>query len=197
MNLITPSLLNAWNYYFDAPEDYDESSKQSFLDALNKIKYPQTDVQLEGVKFEEHVRCIREFTDEDERYRSAVLEAREVVKNGVWGMSCSKQITIDGNEYLLYGRPDVVRGPTCFDIKWTGTYSYGKYINNTQHPLYMYCLDALWDFQYVVYDGLRIHVETYQRGDCQDIIATVSDFISWLKWNNLYETYQEKWRARE
>lgn len=197
MNLITPSLLNSWLYYMDSPVEYEETARQSFLDALNKVKYPQTEAQLAGIKFEEHVRGIRDWgEDEDPYYVEAVLEARDIVKNGVWGMSCKRQIDVDGESYLLYGRPDVVRGPTGFDIKLTGHYSYGKYSRNTQHSCYMYCLDALWDFQYVVFDGLRIHIEHYVRDDCIDVVSLITDFSGWLKSQRIYATYREKWRAK-
>lgn len=197
MNLITPSLLNSWLYYMNSAEEWEDKARQDFLDYLNKVERPTSDVQMEGIKFEEHIRGIRELTDEDERYKNAVLEAQDIVKNGVWGMSVSKEVEIDGNRYLLYGKPDVVRGPTIFDIKWTGNYSYGKYHHNTQHPLYMFCLPEVWNFQYVIFDGLRIHYEFYTLKESTDIRITTSDFISWMENNpEIYETYQTKWRAR-
>ena len=70
--------------------------------------------------------------------------------------------------------------------------------------MYLYLVPGAIDFTYLICDQ-RIeskneeinskahHLENYTRENCEDIIEVCGNFLSWLKANNLFDIFTQKW----
>lgn len=198
--LITPSLLNAWQYMWscvgsvrekdsdqicleDKKADAMEKAKASFIDTLNRVPSPTNEYMRRGIEFE------------DECYKGNTCVS-PIIQGGAFQIVGKKEVEIDGIRFLLYGRLDVLKGGMIYDIKRVSSYSPQKYIWSHQHPFYMELFGRAYGFTYLIYDGKSLHTETYWRDECEDIRETISQFISWLKENGLLETYMSKWKSK-
>lgn len=198
--LITPSLLNAWANIWNCIDYVKESEKDEisiedkqslatekafseFLDTLNRIPSEPNIYMQKGIDFEE------------ECYKGNTIVS-PIIENGAYQIVGKKEIVVDGIKILLYGRLDVLKGGTIYDIKRVTRYSPQKYIKSFQHSVYMELFPDAKKFTYLVYDDNgRLHEETYYRDECVNVKGVVSDYIRWLKENDLYEMYISKWKA--
>lgn len=96
---------------------------------------------------------------------------------------------------LLYGRLDVLKAGVSYDIKFSGSYEAGKYLDSTQHPMYLEIVPEATKFTYLVSNGSAVWPETYTREETPSIIPTISNFFDWLEMRGLMELYKEKWLA--
>ena len=128
---ITPSLYSA--YYWYAIKDY--GTKEDFLRVLRKEPSEPSAAMQAGIEFEDHVRNIcegRVAPTEDNASKLA-----KIVEGGIW------QPWV-GREYKglwLYGRADVIKCDTIYDIKVCEKYDFGKYQYSLQHHIYSYCTE--------------------------------------------------------
>lgn len=197
--LVTPSLLNSWLYVTYGPEslrereadevciedkrqDASEAYMREFLAYLNKEPRPTTEAQQRGIDFEEAT------------YRGET-PASPYVEGGAWQIAGSKPIDA-GLPFLLYGRLDCLKGGIIYDIKRVSRYYPGKYLNSAQHPAYLALFPEAREFDYLAFDGNRLHIERYPREDVKPIDGLLRDFALFLKSERLLGVYQEKWRAR-
>lgn len=197
--LITPSLLNSWLYIWNCVDNVRESekdeicledkildtqakAKEDFINTLNRIKTPPNQYMQMGIDYEEE--CYKGNTD-----------VSPIIKGGAYQIVGMKNETIDGIDFLLYGRLDVLKGGIIYDIKRVMKYSVQKYFKSCQHSFYFELFGRAYQFTYLIYDGNRLHTETYYREDCVDIKQVISNFIRWLKENDLFEIYKEKWKS--
>lgn len=200
--LITPTLLNSWLYYLSSGEEWEDSAREGFVKTLRKDKIEQTEAMLAGIEFEDAIRGVTEgrkvdATKYSEEYIDCVNEIAEKVRGGAWQVKVSKEIEISGDVYLLYGRVDVLKGPTAYDIKWTGKYETGKYKDSAQHPLYLDCLETVPRFVYLPSDGKTVYEEAYLREDIPPVDSIVHDFVSWIQAAPEYGViFEEQWKAR-
>lgn len=178
--LITPSLLNSWLWLWQSE---DESAKGDFLNSLNRVKTPPNKYMLEGIKYEEE--CYRGKT-----------EVSPIIEGGAFQIVGMKKQTIAGRPYLLYGRLDVLKAGTIYDIKRVWKYTLPKYNWSSQHGFYMDLFPSAERFEYLCWDGYRLHREAYLRGDYVPTEARVAQFARWLEDNGLFETYASKWKAK-
>jgi len=199
--LITPSLLNSWGYIWDC-EKYVKSNENDeicledkislarekafndFVKVLNRIPTETNEAMLKGIQYEQD--CYDGKT-----------EISGIIKGGSYQIVGKKEMTINGIDFLLYGRLDVLKGGVIYDIKKVRDYAPQKYLNSYQHPFYLELFENAYKFEYLVSDMKDvIHIETYYRDEVVDIKDVISNFIKWLKKNNLLKTYLEKWRAK-
>lgn len=198
MYLITPSLLNSFNYYRSVEEDSEAAERLKILSVFKREKSEPTPQMLFGQQFEDDVRDICGTVSTDEEYLKCVNQVRGIVMGGTWQMPCSKKY----KDYLLYGRMDVVRGPVIFDIKTTSYYDIGKYRDSAQHRLYLACT-GLERCVYIVAEVYRgaegaiiesLSTEEYTQ---RDIEPMVDDFIADLEHDQELKTlYLENWKAK-
>ena len=73
-----------------------------------------------------------------------------------------KLVEVNGMEFVLYGRLDTLKAGTIYDIKFSGSYDKGKYVDSTQHPTYMELIPEADQFTYVVSNGQNVWTETYR-----------------------------------
>lgn len=199
--LITPSLLNSWGYIWWAREAVKEAESdeisidekrdlasqkayEDFLKALNREKSEPNEFQLRGIKYEE------------DTYKG-LTDASSYVMGGTFQISGQKEVRVNGERFLMYGRLDCLKGGTIYDIKRVGRYAPGKYSKSYQHGFYMELFPRAKNFIYLAYDGDKLHLEQYFPDECKPTSEAIASFVSWLRENGLYGTYAEKWKSKE
>lgn len=197
--LITPSLLNAWAFieqsveyvresendvicYEDKCDEMREKAYNDFLKVLNREPIPQNEAMRLGNEFEA------------ETYKGNTCFS-EIVKGGAWQIVGKKREVIGGIDFLLYGRLDVLKGGKIYDIKRVSSWKNGKYAKSYQHAFYLHLFSDCNEFEYLIYDGKKGHIEHYYRDECEDIRDVINDFVNWLNNNNLLDLYKKKWRS--
>lgn len=200
MFLITPTLLENYHWYMK-----DVMSRQDFLDSLAKVKKEPTDLMKKGIEFENSVRKYCEhFLDRNlsdlvyrEEYPTYIKIAR-IVSKGLWQVPCKKELQVEGENYLLYGRCDVIKDDTIFDIKYTENYYIGKYFSSSQWRIYLYCME-MQKFTYLASNGKEWWAEDYSANPHleDDIKEKIWLFREGLKYDEKAEKlYLENWRAK-
>ena len=198
--LITPSLLNSYQYYiqdeFKSPAD----SRADFLKTLSREKFEPNEAMKRGIDFEQDVQLACEFGN---RYRETTREEiisdlADIVVGGLWQQTCKKELKIGNQEFLLYGRTDVIKRDTIYDIKFTSNYELGKFYNSSQHLIYLYCL-GLPKFQYLISDGKEYWTEDYHNheGIEDELKGMISDFMEYLENDKeAKEMFLAKWECK-
>lgn len=198
--LITPSLLGSFAWYLS---DESEDARQKFLNTLAKVRTETTPAQQRGIDFENNIKqiCDENLFDCQEVIDSIPqheLEIAEIVKGGLWQQSVKKELKIGNQEFLLYGRTDVIKRNTIYDIKFTSNYELGKFLDSSQHLIYLYC-SGLPNFSYLISDGKDWWREDYHNhaGVEDEIKSKVSDFLSYLENDKeAKEMFINKWGSR-
>jgi hypothetical protein len=202
-------LLNSWqqiwdceNYVHESEDDeisYEDKLElkrqeklQEFINYLNRIPVPDN----------EHFKKGRDF--EDRVCAGLDPEFSKYVKGGAFQVKVAKDIDIDGVPLTFYGILDVLKAGRIMDIKRTGRYQFPKFKTSHKHAMYMYLVPEAIDFTYLIADDnieskdeekrqKGYHFEHYIRENSEDIVKTVSHFLSWLKANDLFDTFTQKW----
>lgn len=202
--LMTHSLLASWLYSIkENPYETagDESEKKltsydEFLMTLRREPTPVNENMQKGIDFEDLVTAITEGRgDTKNRWYTAASEVAEVVKGGLLQHRARKQITVRGMTLLLYGRLDALKAGVTYDIKFSGSYEAGKYLDSTQHPMYLELVPEATRFTYLISNGSNVWTETYTREETSPIVPTILNFFDWLEMRGLMELYKEKWLA--
>ena len=208
---VTPTLLNSWQRIFDAKDDVKESEKdemsledkitlemekrkEEFINLLNRIPVEDNIYMQKGREFEDTV-CAGNDP-----------EFSPIVENGAFQVTLTKDVMIDNVPIRLYGVLDVLKAGRIMDIKRVVRYQTQKYKKSHQHPMYLFLMPEAIDFTYLICDDnvdsndelkrkSAYHYENYIRENCEDILQVVSQFLSWLKANNLFEIFTDKWKS--
>ena len=198
-HLITPSLLNSLHWYLkESFAKTEAEQRQEFLQTLRREKTEPNEAMRLGIEFEEAVLDasksnfdLRNFEDsidedsvfcENKAYDLCVASLSRIVQGGFWQQSVKKDLTVGNHEFLLYGRTDVIKRDTVFDIKFTSNYELGKFQDSSQHLIYLYCSD-LPKFSYLISDGKDWWREDYfnHAGVEGEIKSKVSEFLDYLE----------------
>ena len=200
--LITPSLINSYAYYIQDEWKSPADSRADFLRTLSREKFEPNEAMAKGIDFEDKILRMAtlnllpaEFDDEQDRI---VEEIAKIVKGGIWQESVKKELKIGNQEFLLYGRTDVIKRDTIYDIKFTGSYELGKFLDSSQHLIYLYC-SGLPNFSYLISDGKDWWREDYHNhaGVEDEIKSKVSDFLSYLENDKeSKEMFINKWGSK-
>lgn len=198
--LMTHSLLSAWLYamkenpYEDMTTERD--SYAEFLSPLKREPIPVSEAMQKGIDFENLVTdIVRGGGDKTHYWYEAAYKVAGIVKGGLLQYSTSREITVRNRRILLYGRLDALKAGTIYDIKYSGSYDVGKYIDSTQHPTYFELVPEAKYFTYLVSNGTNVWPETYRRDETPSIIPVIEDFFDWLDLQGLTNLYKEKWLA--
>ena len=201
--LITHSLLASWlnaikeDPYEDVTTERDHYAE--FLDALNRIQTPPTEAMQNGYDFEELVTSIATGanyqTDREHRWYDAASKVADIVRGGQFQVKAKKPVAVNGTDFLLYGRLDVLKAGDIDDIKFTKNYERGKYFGSTQHPMYFELIPEARRFSYLISNGTDVWTETYTREETRSIYPVIGDFVDWLHDQGLFKIYAEKWEA--
>ena len=200
--LITPSLINSYTYYIQDEWKSPADSRADFLRTLSREKFEPNEAMAKGIDFEDKILRMAtlnllpaEFDDEQDRI---VEEIAKIVKGGLWQESVKKELKIGNQEFLLYGRTDVIKRDTIYDIKFTSNYELGKFLDSSQHLIYLYC-SGLPNFSYLISDGKDWWREDYHNhaGVEDEIKSKVSDFLSYLENDKeSKEMFINKWGSK-
>lgn len=199
--LVTPSLLNSWLYIWLSRANVKESANDEicledkqdlamrkayaeFLDTLQRKQTPPNESMLRGMEYEAD--CYKGLTD-----------ASPIIQGGAFQITGKKNVVVGNVPFLMYGRLDVLKNGVIYDIKRVTRYATQKYLNSAQHGFYMDLFPDATQFTYLVYDGARLHQETYYRGQCKPTEAILSDFIQWLRENDLWDVYERLWASKK
>lgn len=219
--MITHSLLSSWLYSI-SENPYDDAtvedhSQEDFLRTLRREPSETTEAMQNGIDFENLVTAICEGQEvrklimsgpcnpnngeamesyEYPKWYDAAVTVADIVKGGAFQYATSRTIQIEDMEILLYGRLDVLKAGTIFDIKFSKSYDRGKYFGSTQHPMYFAIVPESEEFTYVISNGTDVWTETYRREEATNIEYTVRDFLNWLKAVGLMDEYKKYWVAR-
>jgi len=148
--LITPTLLDAYDWFCKAPQSWKKRAFDDFTNKLNRTKWDPTPAIKRGIDFEKKVyaNCNRDL----ETFKSSEIfkEVCKECKDGDFQKVLKKIIVIDGKEYLLYGKTDAWFSNIIKDIKTTKNYKgKSKYLNGWQHIIYCY-VSNIPEFSYLV-----------------------------------------------
>ncbi len=199
--LVTPSLLNSWAYIFqallnakeaesdqicleDKADLIREKAKREFIETLQRVEKPPNEAMQKGIDFERD--CYLGKTP-----------ISPIIEGGAFQIVGKKNVTINGVGVLLYGRLDVLKNGTIYDIKRVRQYKAQKYIKSYQHGFYLDLFEEADTFTYLVYDDSeKLHQETYYRGQYTPTETAVAEFFGWLKMNDLWDIYEQNWKRR-
>lgn len=185
--LITASLLNSWQYAISPENEY--GNLEDFKKVLSKEEFEPTEAILKGFAFEKFM-----------------TENYVPTKNGCYQVKLSKTINTTTGTYVLYGILDCLKAGKIYDYKSKGSYDVGAFYSSYQHPMYFELCPEANEFEYIIsnnysddkkLDDLNIYHEIYTReGTKTDIYTVIDQFIIWLKVNDLYGLYCEKWESK-
>jgi hypothetical protein len=184
MYLVTTTLLNSWQYLWKVDEDYQDNAWQDFVDLLNKVRKPPNEAMQRGIQFEAD--CVA----------GLVPGISEIIKDGVFQYSASKETKVAGESVLLYGKIDVLKAGIIYDIKSTSKYETQKYHDSVQHHMYLTMVLNAVKFVYLINNGHETFIETYRRHEIRAVEPLIEQFYAWLKQKNLWEVYTSKWQSR-
>lgn len=207
--LITPSLYGSYLYYTstdfnqiyadaERAEQAEYKAYKDWLNCLNKVRTPTTEVQQRGIDFEDAVRDLSnglgtDLIDGDELSTAEAIAS--IVEGGMWQETLKKET----DNYLLYGRSDVIKQDTIYDIKRVSSYDIGKYSKSIQHLLYMECA-GLDKFDYLISDGKSVYKETYTRDiyTMPILLGKIDLMVDFIKSTPEFnEPFNKYWTAKE
>jgi hypothetical protein len=199
--LITTTLINSYQYYINDEFKSPADSRADFLKTLSKEKFEPNEAMQKGIDFEEEIfkQCSLEKEVGKKLTSNPICDAIvKIVKGGLWQQTCKKDLHIGNKEFLLYGKMDVIKRDTIYDIKYTSNYELGKFLGSAQHLIYLYCT-GLPKFKYLVSNGKDFWIEDYFNNVNieNEIKSKINDFLSYLENDseakNLFET---KWKTK-
>ncbi len=201
--LITPTLLNSLKCYLGS----DYANREDFLKTLSREKFEPNEAMQKGIDFENDIKlaCKDRYnylSDLDDKkqceYDAIINNITTIVKGGYWQESVKKQFEVAGTRILLYGRCDVIKGDTVYDIKYTKNYNLGKFQESTQHLIYMFC-SGLDKFKYLVSDLKSYWIEEYvkQSNIEAKLRSEVMQFLDYLdRDKEANELFYTKWKTK-
>lgn len=130
----------------------------------------------------------------------------EPTKNGCYQVKLSKNIATKSGNYVLYGILDCLKAGTIFDYKYKGSYEVGSFYDSYQHLMYFELCPEANKFEYLIsnnykngktLEDINLYHEIYLREDMKtDLYKEIDNFMNWLKTNDLYELFCEKWESK-
>jgi len=191
--LITQSLLSAYEWIFKIDNGYED-----FINTLNRKGIQQNQAMLDGIQFENIVnaRVGGAAPLPKHPWFKGTEAIYSIVQRAALQVKLSRDITVGGREFVLYGVLDALHAGHIYDIKHSKTYHRGKYRENPQHPMYFELCPAAIDFSYLVSDGAELYTETYYPGDGNNIENQIKEFMRYLERENLMETYNNNWISK-
>lgn len=219
--LMTHSLLASWLYtmkenpYEDATTERDPMAE--FMQTLRREPTPTTEAMQKGIDFENLATAIqtgeqvvkwheRDFKTKEVRevlvplpehkWYAAACQVVKQTNGGVLQYRARREVQIGGIPIVLYGRLDALKAGQIIDIKFSGHYERGKFIDSTQHPMYLELVPEATAFTYLISNGTDVWTETYRREETRSIYPIAADFLAWLSDVGLMDLYREKWLAK-
>lgn len=191
--LITQSLISSWLWSYKIEGGYKE-----FLDTLKRKKKPPSKAMLNGMHFENVVNAVLDGQriDEGHKWYKPVRELSDILSGSQKQVKLSRNITVSGVPFVLYGIFDFLKAGVIYDTKFSTKYYVGKYLTSPQHPMYFALCPEAYKFTYLICDGKYVYRETYYPDDTVPIEKTISEFTAFLERQNLTDLYKELWISK-
>lgn len=211
--LITPSLLDSWDWYMQNESD---TARDEFVGVMKRICSPDNPDMMNGRAFEARVRIASDpmhtdwITDndrydldqtskheDDDEYLACVYELANHLRGGVWQIALSRTENIGGIDFVKYGRIDVLKYG-IIDVKYSHTFESGKYLGKAQTKLYLDLAPLAPWIQYAVCDGKVIYYgDKFLREDAEPINVDIRNFWNWLQSDKeLFDLYVNNWQSK-
>jgi len=211
--LVTQSLHGSISFYRGANVEWREKAHKSLCELLGRV-YPDElpEPAQRGIDFENTIfNMIRSNRDIDKvecsEYFKIFIKA---CKGGKFQKKVKAFLTIDGDEYCIYGKIDVAFPNKIIDIKTTGKWtrwSEENYYKQVQHHFYCW-IERIKEFEYMiaifndkekrVVDYRSIPYEAMEWGEEEKLITQeIRDMRDFLEkepelfdlWHNTYSLY--------
>lgn len=194
--LITQSLLASWQYQYQAFDP--ESAHKNFLRVLRREKSKPTQAILDGIQFENMVTACCEGSPppDGHKWGEAVRTIADRLRESQFQVVAQCNAKVAGLPFLLYGRLDALKSGVIYDIKFSRSYQVGKYLDSPQHPMYFALVPEARRFEYLVFTGSDVCMESYDREDTPEIFPIIRNFINYLEISKLDKIYCQKWETK-
>lgn len=206
--LITPTLLDAYNFAKGAPPSWQERAYNGFVSKIRREKTVFPEAAKKGIAFEDAVyRVCNQYTKKGETVLPTNVGSShfQAVANACMGGEfqkvSKKYVTIDDLEVLFYSKLDVFFPDVIKDIKTTANYrGRMKYERGWQSKIYTWSL-GVPRFEYIVAEWeskdttkiRQIHTIDCNKHDLSatedEIISGVRELFNFLHERGLYEDY--------
>jgi len=164
--LITPTLLNSFDWLKNAPSGYwHNKAVEDFSNMLNRIYGEASpmmsignDIEAAASRFanyqlraktgdpKEVERVKEKFTNLSPQFKRLV----DLVSGAAYQQKAKRIVRVDEEEYLIYGKIDFLFSDMIIDTKVTGEYKgQDRYLSGHQHEMYCFCKD-IPNFKYIV-----------------------------------------------
>lgn len=194
---ITQSLVSAWLWSFKTEDGYEK-----FLKTLNREKIQPTPEMLSGVAYENCLNAVLngEVMPEDHEWYKPVMQMAKILKGSQQQVTLFRDLRVDGQDLLVHGVLDYLKAGHIYDCKFSKRYgsrnNIVKYLGSVQSSFYLYLVPEAFDMTYLISDGTWFYYEHYPRDIVDPIEPVVYQFLNFLKNNNLFEIYKEKWSVQ-
>jgi len=206
--LITPTILDSYEFAKGAPPSWKARAEEGFLAKLRREKVDYPAWVAKGQDFEDTVVRVcnahhkKRFEDDPIKQGSYLFkEVAVTCIGGNFQEKLSKKMEIDGEQVFLFGYCDVTFPHLTIDLKTTLNYKGpSKYLNGHQHLFYSFMRNVP-AFQYIVVqwaseDAITIqavHTIDYTAPEMgileADIRIKIANFFDYLRKNNLWQDY--------
>ncbi len=199
--LLTHSLLRSWLYAMKENPYEDVTNAKppmdDFIHTLQRLPSVPTEAMMKGNDFEALVTAAcYGMGDHKNSWYPAARKMAEIVRGGAFQYKAKRSIIVAGFPILLYGRLDVLKGGTIYDIKYSSRYERGNFFDGTQHPVYMEIIQEAHSFVYLISNGFEVWTEEYRRDETPDVYPIIERFLTWLEGQGLMAEYMKYWEAK-
>ena len=191
--LITPTLLNQYEWIKDCPPDSLEKNLEDFHNIINRIYPPEVpDYILLGREFEHYIeKSVKTGKLGSDKFN----EIREYFLGARFQQKTKYKIQVNNESFLLYGKIDALFHDKIIDLKTTSSFHIKKYKNSWQHKIYCYC-KKIKDFSYIIVElkDRKIvdhHIIDYRVPSFKllegEIIEIIKEFREFINKNSNYK----------
>jgi len=212
--LITPTILDAYEFATSAPPSWKERAETSFIAKLKREKEDYPAWVKRGKDFEDTVTRICNKSQNKTLTSVPTKQGSDhfnrvcgVCQGGRFQEKLSKSLIVDAKKVFLFGYCDVTFPDLIVDIKTTLKYSgESKYLKGHQHLIYCY-IKQIPNFKYIVVEWLNetddtikdVHEINYAVTDFESledhIVKIIINFFEYLRnkglWLDYYQTFSK------
>lgn len=195
--LITQSLISSWLWSYKLETGYED-----FLKTLRREPIQQNKAMLEGIRFENVLNATLKGAEIgiDHEWYKPIMELYPTLVGSQQQVSASRDVTVDGIPFVLYGKLDFLKAGIIYDSKYSPRYpskgNINNYLDSPQHPMYFALVPEAREFQYKICDGKYIYTETYRPDEIEPIERTIKHFMDFLDKQDLVKTYCDNWKSK-
>ncbi len=206
--LVTPTLLDSYEFMMDAPASWSARAEQGFLVKLRREKVDYPAWVSKGQDFEDTVYRVCNAHYKDRFEDDPIKQGSELFQNvcmqcigGTFQQKLTKKAEIAGEKVYFFGYSDVNFKALTLDLKTTLKYKGPqKYLKGHQHLIYSW-IRQVPKFQYLIAQWENeesnaiqaVHTVDYEAPSMdvleEKITAKVEEFFTYLKANDLWLDY--------